>query len=158
MTQDSDDTTEEQNRRLRDLEAWQDAVKNQLVRLREENQELKDRVAELEDLVDPDPGATDYHSLTKEQKVRRIRKTLVENAMATSGTDSMMYKSVMTLFDGHPSAGHCYNLMERAAELEGFQYDQAGGSGQKRVRVNVTDVKDEALLHSVNKADGSVTA
>lgn len=151
--------SEDTERRLEALEAWQDAVKTQLDVLRSENRELKDRVAELETLVDPDPGATEYDQLTREQKVHKVRKTLVQNAARTNGMDAMKYKAVMSLFNGHPSAGHCYTLMERAAELEGFVYDKAGnGRGEKRIRVILGDVNDETLIHAANNATEGVTA
>lgn len=145
--------TDDNESRIEELEAWQSAVKNQLAYLRQENEELQNRVAELEALVDPDPGATEYDQLTKDQKVHRIRTTLVETAARTNGGDAMKYKAVMTLFNGHPSPGHCYDLMERAAQLDGFHYDTAGsGKGEKRVRVNLDAVNDETLIHAANNA------
>lgn len=114
--------------------------------------ELEDRVAELEELVDPDPGGTAYDQLTKDQKVHRLRKTLAENA-ATGVGHAMKYREVMMLFDGHPSAGHCYDLMESAATLDGFVYDKAGGGkGEKRIKVILDDVNDKTLVHAVNNA------
>lgn len=112
---------------------------------------LEERVAELEKVVDPDPGTTEYEQLTKSQKVHRIRKTLVENAARTNGRDGMKYKAVMTLFNGHPSPGHCYDLMERAGYADGFAYDESAG-GEKRIQVDVADVNDETLVHAANKA------
>lgn len=113
---------------------------------------LAERVAELEELVDPDPGGTEYEQLTKDQKVHRLRKTLAENA-ATGVGSAMKYREVMMLFDGHPSAGHCYDLMEAAATLDGFVYDKAGnGKGEKRIKVVLDNVNDETLVHAVNKA------
>jgi len=121
--------------------------------------ELETRLAELEQLVDPDPGATEYAQLQKEQKVHRIRKTLVETAARTNGRDAMKYKDVIRLFDGHPSDGHAYTLMERAGELDGFAYDTASGQGgEKRVRVTLEDVNDDALVHAANNATRATPA
>lgn len=117
----------------------------------DENQELRERVAELEELVDPDPGATEYSQLTKPQKVSRVRAALVEEAEKRGGRAALHYDDVKWLFDGHPSAGHCYDLMERAAEMDGFAYDQpSGDGGQKRVRVNLDGVNDLERFHAVN--------
>lgn len=114
--------------------------------------ELEDRVAELEQLVDPDPGATTYDQLTKEQKVAKLRKTLLRNAMNQGGASTMKYKAVMSLFNGHPSPGHCYDLMERAGEMDGYTYETGGhGKGQKRIRVDADAVKDDGLIHAVKK-------
>lgn len=118
---------------------------------REELEQLRDRVAELEEIVDPDPGATEYEQLTKPQKVHRLRKHLVQEAAQTNGKYALKYREVKALFDGHPSAGHCYDLMDRAGELEGFGYDEGTG-GEKRVRANLEAVNDETLLHAVNNA------
>lgn len=120
---------------------------------------LEDRIAALEQLVDPDPGAVDYDQLTRPQKIYRVRRALVERAATNGGTASMQYDDVMWLFDGHPSAGHCYNLMERAATLDGFAYDEAGnGRGQKRIRVVLDGVNDERLLHAVNNGESTAEA
>jgi hypothetical protein len=111
---------------------------------------LESRVAELEELVDPDPGGKDYDQLTKDQKVNRVRTALLEQAEDRNGKAKMNYKEVMWLFDGHPSPGHAYDLMERAGDLDGFTYDSAGGDGEKRVRVDAGAVNDDALIHAVN--------
>lgn len=114
---------------------------------------LQERAAELEELVDPDPGSVSYQQLTFAQKVRRIRRHLVTVASNTDGKCSMFYDDVQKHFGGHPSPGHCYDLMKRAADLDGFNYDQAGGGqGQKRIRVNIGDVNDESLIHAANNA------
>lgn len=114
-------------------------------------EELEERVAELEGMIDPDPGRKDYDALTKDQKVRRVRSALLEQAEdARNGKAKMNYKEVMWLFDGHPSPGHAYDLMERAGELDGFAYDEAGGDGEKRVRVDAGAVNGDAPVHDVN--------
>lgn len=119
---------------------------------------LEERVAELERLVDPDPGSTEYDQLTKSQKVHRVRKHLVEEA-DKGNVPAMKYKDVKWLFDGHPSAGHCYDLMEQAGQLDGFAYETGGhGKGEKRIRVNLEAVKDETLLHAVNNAPDETPA
>lgn len=110
--------------------------------------DLSERVAELEQVVDPDPGSQDYQQMTKAQKVHRLRVALLEQA-DDGKIPSMKYKDVLWLFDGHPSAGHCYDLMERAAEADGYYYDTNEG-GEKRVRVKPDGVNDESLVHAVN--------
>ena len=117
----------------------------------EEHRELEERVAELEGLVDPDPGSTAYQQLTKAQKVHRVRSALVEEAEKSGGRAALKYDDVKWLFDGHPSAGHCYDLMGRAADMDGFAYDRPNGDGgQKRVRVNLDGVNDLDRFHAVN--------
>lgn len=151
--------TDDLEKRLDAVEARLDAMSNWNEDLREENEALRDRVAKLEELVDPDPGAVGYENLTKEQKVFRVRKVLAERAGRSNGKAAMGYKEIVALFDGHPSPGHAYDLMERAGELVGYAYDVGGGGrGNKRVRVELDDVKDETLFHAANNAASSVTA
>jgi len=125
--------------------------------LRKENDRLRERVAELEKVVDPDP-TTEYKELTKEQKVRKVRKALLRDALDASGRASMKYTEVRAIFDNNVSPGHAYNLMEQTAHMEGFAYDRVGpqNQGQKRVRVETDAVKDETLFQSLNKATQSV--
>ena len=126
------------------------ALEERVNDLEEENDHLRGELAELREVVNPDPGRTDYDSLSKGQKVHRVRRYLVEQA-ATSPTSrsQLKYKEVQTLFNGNPSAGHAYDLMQAAGNLDGFDYAE---SGEKRVRVNLESVNDETLIHAANKA------
>ena len=121
-------------------------------------EQLEDRVAELEQLVDPDPGTTAYEQLTREQKVHRVRVALLEQA--TAGKSPVMkYDDVRWLFDGKPSAGHAYTLMELAAEADGYAYETGGhGKGQKRIRVEPDAVNDERVIHAANNGDSALPA
>lgn len=126
---------------------------DRLEALETENDQLRERIAELEQVVDPDPGSVEYEQLTRPRKVHRVRKALAENAANShTGKASMEYSDVIWLFDGQPSAGHAYDLMELAAELDGYSYDEPNGGGQKRVRVNLEAVNDETMLHAANNA------
>lgn len=143
---------------LADLEARFEALNRARVHFKDRVEELEhvvdvqaERLADLEQLVDPDPGSIRYEQLSKEQKVYRVRKALVEDAARSGGTAALHYDDVKWLFDGHPSPGHCYDLMKRAAELDGFAYDTPNGEGgQKRIRVNLDGVNDETLVHAAN--------
>ena len=122
--------------------------------------ELEDRVAELEQTVDPDPGEVSYEQLTKDQKVFRIRKALGEEASrSNTNAGQMKYKAVMALFNNKPSPGHAYDLMERAAYADGYEYDTSGqGKGEKRIRVKWDAVNDERLIHAVNNGQQATPA
>ena len=144
--------------RLDALEAWQDAAVTKMKRLGEENERLRDRVAELEELVDPDPGGVAYEQLTSDQKVHRIRVALLEQATAGKAP-TMKYDDVRWLFDGKPSAGHAYDLMERVANADGYVYETGGhGDGQKRIRVEPDAVNDERIVHAVNNGTAEIGA
>ena len=145
---------EEVEMRFEAMSKWQDALEDRVAELEDENRQLRERVAELEELVDPDPGNVEYGQLTKAQKVHRVRKALLEAATRSNGVASMKYKEVMALFNNKPSPGHAYDLMEAAAELDGYAYDAAGGGrGDKRVRVDAEAVNDDRLFHAVNNGD-----
>ena len=150
--------SDELKARLDALEAWQDAAVTKMKRLGEENDRLRDRVAELEELVDPDPGGVAYEQLTSDQKVHRIRVALLEQATA-GNAPTMKYDDVRWLFDGKPSAGHAYDLMERVANADGYVYETGGhGDGQKRIRVEPDAVNDERIVHAVNKGVDGIGA
>ena len=150
--------SDELEQRLADLEAWREGATRQLAYFRKENERLRDRVAELEELVDPDPGGVAYEQLTSDQKVHRIRVALLEQASA-GNAPTMKYDDVRWLFDGKPSAGHAYDLMERAANADGYVYETGGhGDGQKRIRVEPDAVNDERIVHAVNNGAAEIGA
>lgn len=125
--------------------------------LREENERLRERVAELEAEVTPHPESKEYHELTRDEKVHQLRESLVEKASAKqSGKFSMGYKDVMWLFDGHPSPGHTYDLMELAGQADGFGYDTFEDSRPNRIRVKLDAVNDESVFRAANKAPEGV--
>ena len=120
--------------------------------LEDENDSLREELAELREVVNPDPGSTEYDALSKAQKVHRVRRYLVEQAAtATTGKSQLLYREVITLVDGNPSPGHAYDLMEAAGNLDGFEYGEDAG-GTKRVTANLEAVNDETLIHAANKA------
>jgi cell division septum initiation protein DivIVA len=145
---------------LDDLEARFDALNRSRLDLREriealeaENERLRDQLAELSQVVDPDPADADYESLTRARKVHRVRRRLVEDAATSNAKAAMDYTAVKWLFDGHPSDGHCYDLMQLAANLDGFRYQERDGASN-RVLVNLDAVNDETLIHAANNARG----
>jgi hypothetical protein len=124
-------------------------LRDRVEELESDNERLADRVAELEQVVNPDP-ATAYDEMSRDRKVFRVRKALVEEAATGHGAASMDYKEVRWLFDGQPSPGHAYDLMELAGALDGFEYDNSHDT--KRVTVKLASVNDETLIHAANKA------
>lgn len=126
------------------------ALRERVEELEERKTALEGRVAHLEEVVNPDPNRTSYDQLTKSQKVYRVRKALVEEAAKSNGTAMFTYKEVKWLFDGQPSVGHTYDLMELAGDLDGFNYDE--NHDENRVTVKLPSVNDETLVHAANKA------
>jgi len=121
-----------------------------LADLTETVETLADRVADLEEVVDPNPGVAGYDDLTRDQKVFRVRKALVTKAAKNGGAASMDYEAVRSTFDYHPSVGHAYDLMAYAGQADGFSYTERDAG--KRLTVETGAVNDETLIHAVNKA------
>jgi len=138
--------------RLDAMSNWIDNLEDRVEDLERENGELRRQVSELKAEVSPDPGSKEYADLSRAEKVQRIREQLLETAgTKRNGMAAMKYREIMMLFDGNPSAGHCYDLMRRAGEADGFDYDE-NGDGQKRICVDADAVNDDSLVHAVNNA------
>lgn len=145
--------------RVDDLEGRVDALNRARIYLQDrvedletENAQLRDRLADLEEIVDPDPASRDYTELSREQKVHRVRRALVEQAATQqTGKTSMAYDDVQWLFDGHPSPGHAYDLMELAGNLAGFEHVDPDDR-QQQIRVDLDAVNDETLIRAANNA------
>lgn len=118
-------------------------VKNQEDRI----DDLEDTVAELEAVVEtlqeraPDPSRMDYENMSREDKVTVVCSKLRAEAEATNGAAKAEYKDVIRMFDGHPSAGHAYQLMEAAGEREQYNYGEAP-DGSKRLTFRVGGVNN----------------
>jgi predicted nuclease with TOPRIM domain len=137
----------EEHESVTDLLAELDALESRI-------SNIEDRLRDVERVVSA-PDRLEWTEMSKDQKVFRVRQKLVELASNQDSTASLHYDDVQMLFNGQPSAGHAYNLMEAAGEANGFSYDRAGGGldstdGQKRIRVNLADVNDLAAFHSLN--------
>lgn len=125
----------------------------ELQELRDENEALRERIEELEKVVDPNPSRLQWEQMSKSQKVQKIRRNLLQYAKEDGGVAKMNYKEVKALFDGQPSDGHTYNLMEAAADAEGFKYNapkHGNKVGEKRVLCDLGGVNADASVQSLN--------
>lgn len=123
-----------------------------------ENAKLRERIAELEDEVakntlrlsefDDDRA---YADLTRDDKIGLIREHAFEKAAQGSGKAALDYSDIMwEVFDGEPSADHCYTLMEQAASLRGFDV-KTPASGNRSLVVDAAAAKDSAVFSSAKK-------
>jgi DNA repair ATPase RecN len=131
------------------LESRVDDLCDEIESLREENDRLTYRVAELE-ATKPN-RSTPYEQLSRKDKVDRVCEELMLRADGTmSGCAELDYQGVMsTVFENEPSVGHVYKLMKLAGKRQGFDHKEA--SSPQRVTVDIADVKDSADLSRVNK-------
>lgn len=104
--------------------------------LEEENEELRAKVEVLEERA-PDPSAQEYKAMDKHDKATVVQSKMRETAEATNGTASMQYKDVITVFNGKPSPGHAYDILEVAGQGDGFNYGEAP-DGTKRLTYSST--------------------
>lgn len=131
-------------------------VSDRLESVEADRDDLKDRVAELERVVDPAPESKGYDDLSRDQKVFRLRTALVTDAMQNGGRAAMRYGEAKSVFGNRPSPGHTYDLMELAAAADGFDYNE--DTGEKRITVNIEAVNDDAVIRAANKTPGGIPA
>lgn len=112
------------------VEAAKDGMEN-VADLHRELENLRAEVELLEQRA-PEPSKMDYDQMDKADKVTVVRQKLADEAEGTNGRAAITYKDVVRMFDGYPSAGHAYDLMEAAATDEGYSYGESP-EGKKRL-------------------------
>lgn len=111
---------------------------------------LERRVLQLEARTSADDA--EYANLSKNQKIGILREELVKRAQNTaSGWAKMDYKDIWRLFDRNPSADHCYTLMEKAADAEGFTHKTPDGAENEYVGVDLEKAKQGVAFSSAKK-------
>lgn len=104
-------------------------------------QELQEDIEELRHVVNVDLDGKSYKQLTPDDKVREIQASLVEEAMSRSTSKaSMDYTEVRWLFNGRPSTGHVYDLMQVAGQEAGFDYQER--DKKNRLVVDADDIPE----------------
>lgn len=110
--------------------------------IEEQNQtieHMQERIFALENRL---PENRDYDSLTKQEKIGMVREHVVQRAREQGGVATVDYDDVIWgPFDGEPSASHCYTLMRKAAEADGFRFEDPEHAN-KRLSVNLDETKD----------------
>lgn len=101
--------------------------------------ELETRLESVEDRA-PEPSKMKYDSMDKADKATVIQQKLRSTAEATNGKASMDYQDVISVFDGNPSPGHSYDILETAGEKQGYNYGTSP-EGTKRLTVNLHDLE-----------------
>jgi len=96
--------------------------------------ELEARVETVEKRA-PSPSDQTYARMDKSAKATVVRSKLRDEAEGTTGKASMKYRDVIRVFDGKPSPGHAYDIMDTAAEGDGFDLG-TDGDGEKRLTFN----------------------
>lgn len=103
---------------------------------------MVDRIDDLEATVERlesdtvDPDAREYSRMDKHEKAAVVRQKLREVAKNTGGKAAYNYKDVIRVFDGQPSSGHAYDIMDVAGQADRFEYGEAP-DGSKRLTVDL---------------------
>jgi hypothetical protein len=82
-----------------------------------------------------------------------VREHAFQKASRGSGVAALDYDDIMwEVFDGEPSADHCYTLMKLAADVRGFEV-KTPASGNRSLTVDAKEAKRGAVFSSANKTD-----
>lgn len=112
--------------------------------------ELTEEVTELR-LLTSEWTDQDYHKLDKDTKIGMVREHAYTKARDGQGR-ALTYDDVMwEVFDGKPSADHCYDLMEAAGQIRGFKYRK--NTRPKKLVCNPDQAELSAAFSSANKTD-----
>nr|WP_152417706.1 hypothetical protein [Haloferax larsenii] len=126
-----------------------EAPREDLAESEQERERLVFRVGKLEAIL-PDE-TTPYDQLSREERIMRVQDYVMERSYASNGRFSITYDDVLwSVFDGEPSAGYCYKLMQLAAQEDGFSYGESDG---KKLRVDLDHVNDDGVLSRVNNGE-----
>jgi hypothetical protein len=117
--------------------------------LTDEVDDLRDRVVALELRLSQDDDRTPYDQLATRDKVGMVRQHAFEKAVNNGGGAKLDYDDVTwEVFDGEPSAKHCYKLLRLAAEggdgvdpVPGFEWVPRPANGNKHLRVDAGRAK-----------------
>ena len=92
-----------------------------------------------------------YDELSKAEKVHGLRIDLARRSVRNNGRWRLDANGVRNeVFSGHPSDSHSRQLMELAADANGFTVVRA--YDKKQLQVNLRNVTDEEVLESLRKA------
>jgi len=92
-----------------------------------------------------------YDSLNRDDKVGKVREHAFEKAAQGRGQAALDYSAIKwEVFDGEPSADHCYTLMDLAAEVRGFNV-KTPPSGNRSLVVDAAAAKQSAVFSSAKK-------
>lgn len=123
------------------------SIRRRLSQVQDDFEALQKHLDRIEELVDV--NGREYDQLTTEDKLNAIREALIKGAKQKGHDKSSMdYKEVWNLFDREPSPGHCYDLMGKVGNLDGFEYGK-NKAGNRVVKVDLSAVNADQDLFSV---------
>jgi len=112
-------------------------------------EDLQEDIEELWHVVNVDLDGESYEQLTRDDKIRKIQATLLDEAAKRKTQKAAMdYSDVQFLFGGKPSPGHVYDLMRAAGQEAGFDYQDRDKTNRLAIRASAVPegVKDRECL------------
>jgi len=93
-----------------------------------------------------------YNQYSRHDKVGLVREHAFRKATSGTGHARLDYNDIQwEVFNGEPSADHCYTLMRLAADVSGFEY-RSPSSGNRHLAVDADEARTEAPgFSSANK-------
>lgn len=129
--------------KVNELEGELNDLRSECDETAEELAAVKMRLSEIDD-------ERPYSGLTLDEKVGMVREHAFRRASNGHGKAALDYNDIMwSVFDGEPGAKHCYKLMERAADADGFKYGKQDGS--KSLLVDADQAKRGVAFFPENK-------
>lgn len=141
------------------LDVAQRALKkaNRVDELEERVRELEEETAALNLRLSELDEERDYTELSRDDKIGIVREELFRRATEGRGR-TMDYTDVRdAVFDGEPSPAHCYDLMNWAADADGFEFRESDKKNDHLV-VDPTKARRSSAFYSAKKdvAEGAV--
>jgi hypothetical protein len=97
-----------------------------------------------------------YGGLSRQERVQGLRVELARRSLSNRGRYAMTASDIrQDVFDGGPSEGHVRDLMDRAADADGFSTDTRGGV--ERLRVDLERADDDLVDTATAVRDGDGT-
>jgi len=120
-------------------------------RLNELEETVETQQERIEALEAAQPDRSDYQQLDRETKVGMVKEHLIKKAKDQHGKAAIDYDAVMwEVFDGEPSADHCYTLMQKAASEDGFNLRDPA-KGNRQITVDLESTNTERRFSHANK-------
>jgi len=119
---------------------------------------LAGRVVELEVDRERREEEREYEDLSRDEKIGKVRRYGFREARENGGGINLEYNDIKRyVFDGQPSAMHCYDLMRWAANgqgtnsgADGFEYRESS-SRTNHLHVDAAEARRWAAAYSKNK-------
>lgn len=100
--------------------------------VQDQHETIQRQQEQIERLQAALPDRTDYAQLDKDTKIGMVREHLVNRAQEQGGKAKIDYQGIQwEVFDGEPSPYHCYELMEKAGQEDGFDYQEPSNENNR---------------------------